>query len=107
MEAIVVEENILHSGQNVRYELTDIRKAFEASNVTKTTANLAGSQEISISGILNFFHFHSTQNLEIILSKGGQNLTLYSQMLTIASSFDQITLRNYEQDDRKAFIVYA
>lgn len=107
MEAIVVEENLLHSGQNTRYELTDMRKAFGVSNVTKTITNLVAGQSISIPGVAGFFHFHSTQNLEVTLSKGGQTLTLYTQMLTIASSFDQVILNNREQNDRKAFIVYA
>lgn len=107
MEAIVIEENLMQSGQNTRMELVDLRKAVMCDNVSKTVRTLKTGDEVKILNIQSFFHIHSTQCLEITLKKGGQNIPFCTQLLTVASDFDQIVIRNTEQDERKAFIVYA
>lgn len=106
MRAIVIEEKIFKSGTNVRNQLIDCRKAFPAENVTSTSKDFAQNDSYSLTDV-SVFHFHSTGDLDVILTKGSSNIRFSCQFLTLNGSFDSIVLININNAIVSGYITYA
>lgn len=107
VSAIVTEENIFKSQQNIRTDFTKIRKAVAAENVTETSRSLETNKSFSLDNILSYIHIHSDNDVQIILTKGNTSITLVTQLLTIQESFDSIVITNNGDSTTQIYVVFA
>lgn len=107
VSAIVTEEKIFESKQNIRTDFTSVRKATEAVEVISSARVLSTGEKIEISGTSAYIHFHSNQILRVVLGKNGQSVLFDTNILTIASPFDTISFENLQDSEADLYLVYS